>query len=252
MGTIRKRAIALVVFLITATVAITGCESTQGSYSPEFLPVTLTMGSNGVTVSGNRSIATPIGVFSIGASYALPSANDKSIYVILRNRSEGATGFDHIYRISTGSDQFSAVVNGRTTIQVTNHQVLIDVTDGTVQTVRFRHVVAAAIPENPQTPTQRWDQYWATLFYRPFALTSWAYDDSTISKWYGVGFLWFLIRLVLAFFCLIIDVVLTVCVLLAGIAYWLFGPVARNIVFGVEALVALAIVGLGGLAVAAR
>ncbi|HWC81099.1 MAG TPA: hypothetical protein VG756_14190 [Pseudonocardiaceae bacterium] len=211
--------------------------------------MTLTVNSSGVSISGNRSIATPIGTFSVGASYALPSASDKSVYVILRNRTEGGTGFDHIYRIDTGSDQFTAVVNGTTTIQVTNHQVLIDVTDGTVQTIRFRHAVAAAIPENPQTPAQRWDQYWATLFYHPFALTRWAYDDSTISKWYGIGFVWFLIRLVLAFFCLIIDLVLTLCVLVAGVAYWLFGSVARNIVFGLEALIALLLVGAVGFAI---
>lgn len=104
---------------------------------PAFLPVALDIGPSGISIVGSRSIATPIGVFSIGASYELPSRNSDSIYVILRDR---RTGFDHIYQVRTGVDQFAAVINGTTNIAINNGQVWIDITDGTIKEVSFRQV----------------------------------------------------------------------------------------------------------------
>ena len=58
-----------------------------------------------------------------------------SIYVILRDHK---TGFDHIYKVRSGGDAFTAVINGTTDISVTNNQVLIDVTSGKVEEIYFK------------------------------------------------------------------------------------------------------------------
>ncbi len=97
----------------------------------------LGINSSGISIEGVQSIATPIGTFSIGALYDLPPRDPGSIYVILRDR---RTGFDQIYKVQTGADQFMAVVNGTTSISIANGQVLIDITDGNIKQVAFERV----------------------------------------------------------------------------------------------------------------
>jgi hypothetical protein len=94
--------------------------------------------------------------------------------------------------------QFAAGVNGTTTISVSQDQVLIDVTTGKVQEITFKRVDSQLAEASGgigwwHTVTSRWDEGWARSWYKPFMLSSWAYDDSTITKWYGIGFLWFLV-----------------------------------------------------------
>lgn len=126
-----------------------GCGSntkTVASYRPDFLPVALGISPSGISIEGVKSIATPIGTFSIGALYELTPQDPGSIYVILRDR---RTGFDHIYRVRTGADQLMAVMNGTTTISITNGQVLIDITDGTIKQVAFKRVSDQISQQHP-------------------------------------------------------------------------------------------------------
>ena len=58
----------------------------------------------------------------------------RCIYVILRDR---RTGFGQIFEVQTGTDQFMAVVNGTKSISITNGQVLIDITDGSIKHIAF-------------------------------------------------------------------------------------------------------------------
>lgn len=81
--------------------------------------------------------------------------------------------------------------------------------------------------------------------YQPFMLTQWAYDDSTIAKWYGLGFLWFLVRLILTIVCVVIDIVITLGLGLFVLIASLFGTTVRNIVLGLVVLVVIAFVFLG-------
>ena len=74
------------------------------------------------------------------------------------------------------------------------------------------------------------------------ALVRWAYDDSTISKWYGLGFVWFLIRFALMLLLLIPDLLLTLVYLLAGGAFLFFGSTGQNVVYGLAALLTLLVV----------
>ncbi|WP_141703867.1 hypothetical protein [Planobispora rosea] len=239
---VRKAMRILLAILILAT---TGCSSTEvkTTYHPMFVPVKFEWSPSGIKVSGESSIVTPIGVFSIGAEYALPEKAENAVYVIIRDAkgspdNPDSLGFDHIYLLKGGSGQLTAVVNGTSSIQVVDGQVLIDVTAGDVQTVEFKEAQVTT-RERTAGPLDKWHAYWKSSFYTPFALSRWAYDDSTISSWFGLGFLWFLIRLVVALILGLVDLVLTVACVVAAIAFVLFGTTGQNIVYGLEALLVL-------------
>ncbi|MFI9589878.1 hypothetical protein [Nonomuraea sp. NPDC052265] len=173
------------------------------------------------------------------AEYNLPEADDDAFSVVVRDARKSpdnpnVAGFDHIYKIDSGSGEFTAVVNGTAVIQVVRRQVLIDVTNGTVRTIEFKNA-EATVKERSKGIGDRWQEYWDTSFYSPMALSRWSYDDSTMSGWFGLGFLRFLVRLALAIVLGVVDVVAVVLVVgctPAAVAYVLFGPTGRNIVYG--------------------
>jgi len=71
-----------------------------------------------------------------------------------------------------------------------------------------------------------------------------AYNDSTIGKWYGIGFVWFLLRLILTIVFFIIDAILSLGFLLGQIGFLLFGATGRNVIYGILVLIALLFAGL--------
>jgi len=231
----RKSGIAVIMIPLLALLcsACGGSVNPTLSYkAPAFLPFSITIGKhdNNPTIEGHLSLITELGVFSIGGQYELPAPVSGTIRVILRNR---RTGFDEIYQVRTGGDQFAAVVNGTTTISVSQDQVLIDITNGTIQKITFKQVnsqIAEAqsssdgISRVVRTPMNRWDTGWNRSWYKPFMLSRWAYDDSTITKWYGLGFVWFFLRLILACILGIFDVFLTIFFFIGQLAVLCFGP----------------------------
>lgn len=235
-------AAVLVVILTFLNTACGGSVRPGLNYQPVFLPVHLSVSSSGVAIGGDTSLVTPIGTFSIGASYLLPRQND-GIYVILRNRK---TGYDHIFDVRTGGDHLTAVINGRSIISVSGGQVLIDVTSGRIKKITFRQVRTAISEQSDpgiwHAVTGRWDTGWRQSWYKPFAMSRWAYSDSTIGEWFGVGFIWFLLRLLLAVVLGFIDLVLTIGFLLGQIAFLVFGPTGRDVVYGLIVLLFLGIV----------
>jgi hypothetical protein len=70
-----------------------------------------------------------------------------------------------------------------------------------------------------------------------------------MGKWYGIGFIWFLIRLILTIVFFIIDAVLSLGFLLGQVGFLFFGPTGRNVIYGILVLIVL-IPMLIGLAVA--
>jgi hypothetical protein len=234
----RRRRVRLALALLTVLATIAGCGEAkpQFSFKPEFLPLTITVGPDGVAVSGNASIATPIGVFSIGVQQSLLPKDPSIIYVTIRIRS---TDEDHIFRVQNGNDELTAVIDGKATIQVRDGHILIDVARGAVEEIRFQHLARA--PE--EVSSNKWERGNDSGIYKPFALTPWAYDDSTIGKWYGIGFIWFLIRLALTIICLILDVLLTIIWFVGQIVYLVFGSVGRNVWWGLVAFAV--IIGIG-------
>ncbi|GAB3952864.1 hypothetical protein GCM10027614_57270 [Micromonospora vulcania] len=65
--------------LVLLVLALTGCDpETEGKvrYKPVLLPVSLTVGPDGVAIEGETSFITPIGEFSIGAEYSCRRATE--------------------------------------------------------------------------------------------------------------------------------------------------------------------------------
>jgi hypothetical protein len=233
--------------------ALGGCGSgitPQASYKPELLPFKINVSASGIALEGDTSIITPIGEFSIGAQYALPERDEGTIYVVLRDRKKGSVGYDTVYKVRAGKDDFSAVVNGTTAIEVHNGQVIIDVTNGTVSSIQLKRsgpgVGEQSAGDLWGRTVQRWQAGYDSSWYHPFMLARWAYDDSTISRWFGIGFVWFLIRLVLAILLCLVDLLLSLVFVVAQVVYLFAGSTGRNIVWGLFVL-ALAILIISGL-----
>jgi hypothetical protein len=229
---------------------VAGCGAGAGGdvgYKPPLVPVKFSVDSQGKpSVSGSKELVTPVGTFSIGAKYSLDSIRSDAVRVVIQNKKIGDTGSRYIYDVTTGDGEFTAVVNGKTTIQVSDRRVLIDVTEGTIESIQLKGIEPVADGTDGNWLAEsgdRWENYWDTTFYSPMALSRWAYDDDTIDKWFGVGFLWFLLRLVFALVLGIADLVLLTACFLAAVAAMVFGDLGRNIVYGIEALALLAVVG---------
>jgi hypothetical protein len=181
---VKKSGILVVLALLAALVcsACGGDVTPTASYSAPFeLPFHISIGKqNGrPTLSGNVSWITDLGVISVGLQYTVPPPGPGYILVIVEDRK---TGLDHDYQVRTNGYRFAAVVNGTTTISVSNNVVTIDVTSGSVRQISFKRVVAPAH----------------------------AYTSAPGGGWWQVGFVWFLLRFVLACFLGVIDLIFTV------------------------------------------
>lgn len=236
----RRVGLVIAPLLIVVLVGLTGCGSggsAQGSYKPTFLPFKISYSpGSGLVVSGDKSVVTPLGEFSIGAKYTLPKPPADAIRVVLRDRS---AGFDEIYDLGGHAGEFEATLDGTTKIQVHDRTVRIDVTQAQVKSIEFKPAQVTAEEASPNLLNQgidRWQRYWDDGFYSPLALSRWAYDDSTMGKWYGLGFVWFLIRLLLALILGILDIVLVLICVFAACFYVFFGDTGRNIAYGLSCL----------------
>lgn len=238
------RAVAAVALVMM--VGVSGCAASEvkASYRPALLPVKLEWGNGDMNITGETSIVTPVGVFSVGLEHAVVAKKkEDALYVVFRNRDArlpGApvAGVDHVYEVLSSGGRFVAVVNGTATIEISDQEVLIDVTDGALKVVEFKGA-QAVVQEQQNGLVLRWQQFWDNCFYSPMTLSRWAYDDTTIDAWYGLGFLWFLIRLSFALVLGVVDLILTFGCFLAAVAFLVAGPTGRNIVYGIEALIVL-------------
>jgi len=236
-------ALILLAALLPASACDQGTTEPSAGFKPILLPVKFSIGPQGVSVTGDSSIVTPIGEFSITARYTLPNRPRDSIFVIIRDYKRGRDGTDDIYLVRSGGDNFTAVVNGETTIGVRDGQVTIDITKGTIKSIQFQQIepVAAKAEQGAieawwSNGVRKWNAGWKSSFYKPFAMTRWAYDDSTIGKAYGLGFVWFMLRFTLTVVLAVVDLLLTLIFVVAQGAYWFWGPTGRNIVWGLVAL----------------
>ncbi|WP_305783677.1 hypothetical protein [Symbioplanes lichenis] len=245
----RSFAVLLALFFLLSATACSDDPSVhpEVDFKPALLPVKFTIGPNGVDVSGESTIVTPVGLFSINAKYSLPDRPQNAIYVVIRDRTRNR-GVDDIYLVNYGGGALRAVVDGRTEIQVEDGRVTIDVTSGRIRTIQLSRTPAAASAAGPNAVeswwhngARKWDAGWDRSLYKPFALTRLAYDDSTLNKWYGLGFLWFLARLAVTLLVIPLDVVLSVVFLLAQGSYYFWGPTGQNIIYGVGLLAVLAL-----------
>ncbi|MFD0689777.1 hypothetical protein [Actinomadura fibrosa] len=114
-------------------------------------------------------------------------------------------------------------------------------TQAETKSIEFKPAQAAIQETSPNLLSgawKRWQRYWDDSFYSPLALSRWAYDDSTMGKWYGIGFIWFLVRLIIALFLSIFDIILILVCIVAAIFYVFFGTTGRNIAYGICSLLA--------------
>src|SRR5262245_60772882 len=95
-------------------------------YSPPFLPVTLTVDTNGrIAIHGNASIVTPVVTFSIGANVSTTMESvPGGTLLIIRHWEDGKLS-DTVYTVH--HQKIVVVTNGKTIIAVTNGRVFIDV-----------------------------------------------------------------------------------------------------------------------------
>ncbi|MFC7534325.1 hypothetical protein [Actinoplanes sp. GCM10030250] len=237
------------VLILFAVVPVAGCEDEvkahpEVEYKPALLPIKFTVGPDGIDVAGESTIVTPIGVFSVNAKYELPPQQKDSIFVVIRDRHQGKSGFDSVYEVRAGGGALKAVVNGRTEIAVADGQVTIDVTAGDIKVIQLQKTEVIAVAQRPEGMSTWWDQAagkWNTGYdrspYKPFMLSRGAYDDATISIWYGIGFLVFLVRLALAVLMIPFDIVLTIVFLIAQFFYLFWEASGQNVVWGLLVLV---------------
>lgn len=81
---------------------------------------------------------------------------------------------DVYYQICTEGDEFTATINGRTTIQVTNRKVTIDITDGSIESVQFE--VQGVSNKRLEGGCAYWKPF--AFDYWPFKYALWALDDA--------------------------------------------------------------------------
>lgn len=165
---IRNKIIPSIFVIFLGTILFVSCDSgltPQFSYKPLYLPIKFVLDHNGkVSIIGEASLATHIGVFSIGAKYNIES-DDDSLFIIMRNK---RTGFDNIYSVKSGGGKFSAVVNGKTNIQIVKNQVLIDVTDSSIERIEFKNISSQSlIVKNNNKPSSEDAPLWKKILFGP-------------------------------------------------------------------------------------
>ncbi|MGH3566387.1 MAG: hypothetical protein ACRDRH_10195 [Pseudonocardia sp.] len=223
----------------------------QVSFKPILLPVKFTLSPDGLVITGDGTLVTGFGLISIGAKVELPAKKEESIRVVIRDRNQLGIGLDDIYDVRTGDGSFEVVTNGTTRIQAKSEgEVIIDVTDAQIKSIEFLKVAPASLDEEGAATdsTSSWSMHWQSLpfGYHPWDLTRFAYDDSTIDRWYGAGFALFLVRLALAALLAFIELFLAAVLFVAAFFYMLFGETGRNVFYGLLSLFVLSLCALCG------
>src|ERR1700730_17433100 len=121
------RVVATLITVMATTAVSTSCAngvSVNGDigYTPPFLPVTLTIDTNGnIAIHGDTSIVTPVGTFTIEANIAkgLAGTSDNTL-LIIRHR-KGSSIVDDVYTVQ--SDKIVVIVDGLTKLVVTSDRV---------------------------------------------------------------------------------------------------------------------------------
>ncbi|GLW90888.1 hypothetical protein [Actinokineospora globicatena] len=223
-----------IALLLAVLVMAGGCGNVEVSArTPGFLPVSasVTLSEHKVEFKGDLSYVTPLGEVSIGLKIGEDVEQDV-VRVRFRDR-DRLGGSDQVFDLRTGGDEFEAVLEGKPSVRVKDHEITLDITDAAVTEIRFRQTEESVRAERG---------WWANAFYHPFDLFRWAYDDSTMASWPPLGFLWFLLRLIFAVVLAVVDVYLSAVFVLGWLAALLFGNSAGNAVVGIAVLATIAVV----------
>jgi 3-keto-disaccharide hydrolase len=134
----------VILFSIMMILFVSACGSptvtTVGvAYTLPFAPVTFILDSSGtISVQGNIGIETPIGTFGVEVTIADKlQPEDNVLLLIIRHKHNGKV-VDDVYKIQTGQDEVRVVTNGTTIIDVTQHKVFIDASEGAIQSIEVQ------------------------------------------------------------------------------------------------------------------
>lgn len=240
MSAQKNRSLVVFVGLLLLSFIISGCDEISGAkelryvQAPLFLPAELIVNHRGnVSIQGDTTIVSLVG--TLNPSRISIAAEDDSLIVIILNENKDETEQYTAYRIKTGEVDYDIVLDGENIIHPKDRQVEVDITDGNIETIAFKKAPETKPGLQVRAGDKEWKEAWASLpfGYEPGMLTQWAYDDSTIKKWYGLGFLWFLTRLMLAAILFVVELyVYLLLMIIVDLIYIPFGETARNVSIG--------------------
>ncbi len=143
--------LASLLFLAAACSNVSGNVGVGYELGPVEFSATFSIHADGsISVGGSVGLVTEIGVFSLSADIEANSqpAPDETLLFIRHRVARGVV--DTEYDIGTGED-VTVVLNGLTTVNVSDHEVTIDASKGNVKEVTIRN---EAVPPSPAQQAQ--------------------------------------------------------------------------------------------------
>jgi hypothetical protein len=132
-------------FIVVIGFTLISCAEPYVGYQPPFLPIQFTIDESGVSVSGDASFATPLGVFTVGARAPIVDLDSDDIILILRDSQHDT---DTMYQI-TGRRNARIVVNGRAEIEVNGSKMIVNVLDGQIVELRAPGLTDKTVVDHP-------------------------------------------------------------------------------------------------------
>jgi WD40 repeat protein len=129
------------VLLLVLALSLTACSlGGEANYKPPLLPIVFTLQSDGtVSVSGDASVTTPVGTFSVAAggynSLGPAAPADKMVLIIRHLKGGGAV--DTVFYVAD-NDALSITTDGLTQITLTLHRVFIDAAKSVVKSITLK------------------------------------------------------------------------------------------------------------------
>lgn len=160
----------------------TSCQANAAvTYKPPFLPITFAIDTAGnISIQGDLSIVTEVGEFGVqGSASTSFQPTDQGFLLIIRHLKDNVV-VDTGYQINT-DQEVVVVVDGKTTIRVTQKEVFIDATSGTIRSI----TVAGA--DNQQSGSTD-DQPAPTATPPPLTIQSFTVDNTSVPNFNYVNF----------------------------------------------------------------
>lgn len=125
----------------------------QVTYQP-FIPVTFSIDTNGkISIQGNLAIETPVGIFTLSAGVSgRPQPDNNTLLLIIRHKQDISL-IDSYYRIQTGQEEVIIITNGTTRIDVTQHKVFIDASNGDINSITVKDANSGTASLVAEAPT---------------------------------------------------------------------------------------------------
>jgi hypothetical protein len=154
----------LCLLLILATAACDVVASAH--YKPPFVPVLFSIDTAGhISVEATAAVTTPVGEFSVsGGAVGSLKPPDDGLLVLIQRVLDGSPS-EAAFQLNEDDEQVTVVVDGKSTLKISNRRVEIDAINGRVRTVLVSSPNAQTsadtpaalpptdVPEPPPSPT---------------------------------------------------------------------------------------------------